>query len=175
MDRQVARANCRGAATAWRSAAVLGNEGWGPQLSSPLVVDVLILDTLARCSCTLDGGTVYLRGFHIQLNHIILIDFYDHFNTNMSDHFDWTSPEGLTTLRRIVEPSLPFTADDYQIYDSACILNGRDVACFTATGSGKTALIYIAALVDKDMISVVVEPTNLLEDDMVSLGLTTLI
>lgn len=55
MDRHVARADCRGAAAAWRSAAVLGNEGWGPQSpsrsSSLLAVNVATLDTLARRSC----------------------------------------------------------------------------------------------------------------------------
>lgn len=90
----------------------------------------------------------------------------------MSDNFDWRSPEGLATLRSLVEPILPFTPEDFQIYDSACVLDGRDVACFTATGSGKTAIIYIPALVKKEMITVVVEPTNLLEDDMVSLLFT---
>lgn len=87
----------------------------------------------------------------------------------MSDNLEWRSPEGLATLKRIVDPVLPFTANDHQIYDSACVLDGRDVACFSATGSGKTAIIYIPAIVKKEMISVVVEPTNLLEDDMVNI------
>jgi len=40
--------------------------------------------------------------------------------------------------------------------------------CISATGDGKSALIYIPALACKDIVTVVVEPTNYLGFDMAS-------
>ncbi|KAI0043310.1 P-loop containing nucleoside triphosphate hydrolase protein, partial [Auriscalpium vulgare] len=80
--------------------------------------------------------------------------------------YDWTSPEGLEHLKTLVQKHLPFEPRQFQLYDSACILNGRDVFCITATGDGKSALVYIPALARPDMITIVVEPTNALESDL---------
>ncbi|TFY76799.1 hypothetical protein EWM64_g7210 [Hericium alpestre] len=79
---------------------------------------------------------------------------------------DWTSLAGLATLKSLVTSSLPFKPRDFQLYDSACILNGQDLFCISATGNGKSALIYIPALVRPHTITVVVEPTNFLEEAM---------
>ncbi|KAL6300084.1 P-loop containing nucleoside triphosphate hydrolase protein [Sparassis latifolia] len=86
--------------------------------------------------------------------------------------YDWTSPQGLDKLKHVVTPSLNYEPREFQLYDSACILSGRDVFCITATGDGKSALIYIPVLARKDMIVIVIEPTNFLESDLAS-NLTT--
>jgi len=44
--------------------------------------------------------------------------------------------------------------------------------CISATGDGKSALIYIPALACKDIVTVVVEPTNYLGFDMVRLDMS---
>ncbi|KAI0314696.1 P-loop containing nucleoside triphosphate hydrolase protein, partial [Amylostereum chailletii] len=78
---------------------------------------------------------------------------------------DWTSSEGLAELTNIVAPLLPFAPRPFQIKDSACILKGLDVFCVSATGDGKSALIYIPALVC-DGITLVIEPTNFLQSSL---------
>ena len=82
--------------------------------------------------------------------------------SELPDDYDWTSAEGLLRLGTLLRPRLPFEPWPFQLYDSACVLNDIDVVCITATGDGKTALIYIPALVREDSITVVVEPTNYL-------------
>ncbi|THH15434.1 hypothetical protein EW146_g5036 [Bondarzewia mesenterica] len=93
--------------------------------------------------------------------------------------FEWKSPQGLIKLRNLVLPSLPYEPRDFQLYDSACILDGQDVICISATGDGKSALIYIPAMARKQMVTVVIEPTNFLENDMasslISKGLTAVV
>ncbi|KAI0038910.1 P-loop containing nucleoside triphosphate hydrolase protein, partial [Auriscalpium vulgare] len=84
------------------------------------------------------------------------------------DKFDWTSEAGLEKLRTLVRPHLPFDPRPFQLEDSARILNGQDIILTTATGDGKSALIYIPALARKEMRTVVVEPTNALESDIAS-------
>lgn len=84
--------------------------------------------------------------------------------------YDWTTPQGLEQLRAIARPSLRYEPRDFQVLDSARILNGQDVFCITATGDGKSGLIYLPALARKEMITVVVEPTNYLEVDLVSIA-----
>ncbi|KAI0065342.1 hypothetical protein BV25DRAFT_1798449, partial [Artomyces pyxidatus] len=82
----------------------------------------------------------------------------------------WRTPEGLAKLRTLVRPSLPYEPHDWQLTDSAHVLDGQDVFCITATGDGKSALIYIPALARKEMITIVVpvEPTNALESNIAS-------
>lgn len=65
----------------------------------------------------------------------------------LSSQYDWTSPEGLEKIRTMVRPYLGYDPKDFQLYNSARILNGQDVICITATGDGKSTLIYIPALV----------------------------
>ncbi|TFY62997.1 hypothetical protein EVJ58_g3507 [Rhodofomes roseus] len=86
--------------------------------------------------------------------------------SELPDDYNWTSAEGLLRLGSLLRPLLPFEPRAFQLYESACILNGIDVVCITATGDGKTALIYIPAMVREDSITVVVEPTNYLESDV---------
>ncbi|KAI0038009.1 P-loop containing nucleoside triphosphate hydrolase protein, partial [Auriscalpium vulgare] len=86
--------------------------------------------------------------------------------------YDWTSEAGLNRLKTLVKPHLPFNPRDFQLLNAARILNGQDVLLVTATGDGKSALVYLPALARQDMITVVVEPTNALETDIAS-GLRT--
>jgi hypothetical protein len=81
--------------------------------------------------------------------------------------FDWTSQEGLEKLGEIVGPAIHYEPHHFQLFDSGCILNGVDVFCITRTGGGKSALILFPALARKEMINIVIEPTNILENDMV--------
>jgi len=73
--------------------------------------------------------------------------------------FDWTSPEGLSKIEASVASALRgFKAHDFQLRCAAKILSGTDAVCITATGDGKSALIYILALVRKGTISLVICP-----------------
>ena len=81
--------------------------------------------------------------------------------------FDWTSQEGLEKLGEIVGPAIHYEPHHFQLFDSGCILNGVDVFCITRTGGGKSALILFPALARKEMINIVIEPTNIPENDMV--------
>jgi hypothetical protein len=82
--------------------------------------------------------------------------------------FDWTSQEGLERLGELVSPAIHYEPHHFQLFDSGCILNGMDVFCIIQTGGGKSALILFPALARKEMINIVIEPTNVLENDMVS-------
>ncbi|KAF8240377.1 hypothetical protein L208DRAFT_1232820, partial [Tricholoma matsutake] len=61
-----------------------------------------------------------------------------------------------------------FEPDTYQLECTAKILNGCDIFCISATGNGKSALIYMPVLVHKGTITLVMSPTNFLESDMVA-------
>ena len=81
--------------------------------------------------------------------------------------YPWTTDKGLICLNELVTPSLPLSPRLFQLYNSACILAGQDVFCISATGDGKSALIYIPALARPEMITIVIEPTNFLESSLV--------
>ncbi|KAJ3506751.1 hypothetical protein NLJ89_g6696 [Agrocybe chaxingu] len=57
--------------------------------------------------------------------------------------FKFKSPEGTALCRRLLQERLPFTPHDYQLKGIASILDGRDYLGISATGSGKTAYIYM--------------------------------
>jgi superfamily II DNA helicase RecQ len=78
--------------------------------------------------------------------------------------YDWTSQEGLNKLKGI---SLKYDPQQFQLYDSGCILNRMDIFCISATGDGKSALIYIPTLARPQMITIVIKLTNFLETNMV--------
>lgn len=81
--------------------------------------------------------------------------------------FKWQSPVGLKKLEDLVSPSLPFIPKPWQLECSARLLDGQDVLCLSATGDGKSALMYIPTLARPGTITLVVSPTNYLESDMV--------
>jgi len=81
--------------------------------------------------------------------------------------YNWYSVEGVEKLRCTVAPSLLYDPDPFQLKCTARVLNGQDVLCVSATGSGKSALIYLASIARKGTITLVVCPTNFLESDLV--------
>lgn len=76
--------------------------------------------------------------------------------------------QGLEKLQNLVATILPFELQDFQLLDCAYVLKGVDVFVISATGSGKSALIYVPAIARREMITVVIEPTNFLQNNMVS-------
>ncbi|KAJ7705658.1 P-loop containing nucleoside triphosphate hydrolase protein [Mycena metata] len=113
----------------------------------------------------------------------------------MPPSFKWTSPEGHTLARRILNASpLPYDPHDYQIEGVCSSLDGVDLFAITPTGSGKTGfytmymLIILAVLRDEslcptakfpaDPCLIVVCPTIPLQLEMAkkmtSVGLTAL-
>lgn len=64
------------------------------------------------------------------------------FDWLLRDSFDWSSPVGIDQIRRTVQPAVGFEPDPYQLQCAARILMGQDVFCISATGDGKSSLIY---------------------------------
>ena len=83
--------------------------------------------------------------------------------------YNWCTIEGIEKLRRLVGPSLPYDPAPFQLGCTARMMNGQDVLCLSATGDGKSALIYFASIARKGTITLVVCPTNFLESDLVRL------
>lgn len=92
-----------------------------------------------------------------------------HYDWSKRLDYTWYSTDGIEKLRRLVTPSLPFEPAPFQLECTARILDGQDVLCTSATGDGKSALIYLASLARKGTITLVVCPTNFLESDLVRL------
>ncbi|KAI0055298.1 P-loop containing nucleoside triphosphate hydrolase protein [Artomyces pyxidatus] len=88
------------------------------------------------------------------------------FDWSKRSHFKWNTEEGREKLRDLVSPSVGFNPAEFQLKCSAHILDGTDVFCISATGDGKSALIYIPAIARKGTITLVIMPTNFLESDM---------
>ena len=81
--------------------------------------------------------------------------------------YNWYSVEGLDKLRHTVGPLLPYEPYSFQLKCTARVLNGQDVLCLSATGDGKSALLYLASIARQGTITLVVCPTNFLESDLV--------
>jgi hypothetical protein len=75
--------------------------------------------------------------------------------------------KGLEKLWCTVAPCLPYDPDPFQLKCTAQMLNGQDIPCLSATGSGKLALLYLVSIAHKGTIALVVCPTNFLESDLV--------
>jgi len=104
--------------------------------------------------------------------------------TDSNDFFKFSSSRGWQIYRKIITDRLPFGPHDYQLEGIAQALDGQDVVAVSATGSGKSAYIYMLAVVllelaknpklspvqkkfHEDPAIVVVCPTMALEDDLV--------
>ena len=100
------------------------------------------------------------------------------------ESFKFSSLLGWRICRKILQEKLPFGPHDYQLDGITHALDGQDVIAISATGSGKSAYIYMLATVLlalaenpslvpsnkrflKDPLLVVVCPTTALEDDLV--------
>jgi len=106
--------------------------------------------------------------------------------TMSNEPFKFSSPDGWQICRKILIDKLPFGPHDYQLEGITRALNGQDVVAVSATGSGKSAYIYMLAIVLRELAKpsslypterkfhtdpavVVVCPTTALEDDLVRL------
>ena len=104
--------------------------------------------------------------------------------TDSNGFSKFSSPRGWQICRKIITDRLPFGPHDYQLEGITKALDGQDVVAVSATGSGKSAYIYMLAVVllefaKKPSLSpdkknfpqnpaiVVVCPTTALEDDLV--------
>jgi superfamily II DNA helicase RecQ len=81
--------------------------------------------------------------------------------------YNWYSVEGIEKLRHLMGPSLPYNPDRFQLGCTTRMMDGQDVLCLSATGDGKSALIYLASIARKGTITLVICPTNFLESDLV--------
>ena len=101
-----------------------------------------------------------------------------------NEPFKFSSPSGWRICRKIIQEKLPFGPHDYQLDGITHALDGQDVIAISATGSGKSAYIYMLATVlvalgkdpslspskrefSRDPLLVVVCPTTALEEDLV--------
>ena len=68
--------------------------------------------------------------------------------------YNWYSVEGVQVekLQRTVAPYLLYDSDPFQLKCTAHILNGQDVFCISASGSGKLALMYLVSIACKGTI-----------------------
>lgn len=98
--------------------------------------------------------------------------------------FTFQGPLGRQLCRQILLEKLPFGPHDYQLDVITRILDGEDVIAVSATGSGKSAYIYMVmiialAILDNkslcptvcfppDPAMIVICPTTALEEDLVS-------
>lgn len=90
------------------------------------------------------------------------------FDRKINADYDWGAPSGQDQLRLIVAPHITYSPDQWQVEGSAAILNGTDVLAVSATGDGKSSLLYFPVLARPGMVNIVISPLDLLEDDMVS-------
>ena len=104
---------------------------------------------------------------HFYTHILISMDLDNVYSTDRAT-YDWTSPAGLEKIKVAVAPHLDFPLRDFQLINSDRILNGQDVFLVATKGKGKSALIYVLAIVNRDMVVIVVEPTNFLEWSLVS-------
>ena len=81
--------------------------------------------------------------------------------------YDWTATTGISRLEDLLQPQLPYTPAPHQLMSTAKILMGQNVMCVWATGEGKSSVFYLHSLIRECTMTIVVSPTNALEDDMV--------
>lgn len=83
------------------------------------------------------------------------------------DTFDWCAPEGLVHLQDILQDKVLYQLTQHQLVCTAKLLMDQNMGCVWATGEGKTSVFYLYTLVRPTALSIVVSPTNALENDMV--------
>jgi ATP-dependent helicase YprA (DUF1998 family) len=107
--------------------------------------------------------------------------------TSKEPSFRFSTPEGWELCRRIIAQRLPYGPHDYQLDGITAVLDGIDMLAISATGSGKSAYIYMLMLIilgivetpelcplakfPKDPAILVIYPTTALEEDQVCLAL----
>ncbi|KAI0082973.1 P-loop containing nucleoside triphosphate hydrolase protein, partial [Irpex rosettiformis] len=83
------------------------------------------------------------------------------------DAYDWCAPEGITRLQDLLRDKVPYELAQRQLIATAKLLNGQHGMYVWATGDGKSSVFYLYSLVRPTTMTIVVSPTNALEDDMV--------
>jgi hypothetical protein len=87
-----------------------------------------------------------------------------------SEETVWGRPENITELgQQLAHPD--FDWHPYQLQCLAITLDGGNLLLVNATGSGKSALIYLPVLARPDKLVFALEPTNMLEEDLVRLNM----
>jgi ATP-dependent helicase YprA (DUF1998 family) len=97
--------------------------------------------------------------------------------------FKFKSPDGWSLCRNVLSKRLPFGPHDYQLMGITSILDGNDLLAISATGSGKSAYIYMlmhvilgvledpslcpSAKFPNDPAILIIYPTTALEEDQV--------
>ena len=66
--------------------------------------------------------------------------------TDTNELFKFSSPHGWQICHKIIADRLPFGPRDYQLEGITQALDGQDVVAVSATGSGKSAYIYMVAI-----------------------------
>jgi len=110
---------------------------------------------------------------------------------NSKESFKFSTPAGWDLCRKILSKKLPFCPHDYQLDGVAVILDGKDFIGLSATGSGKSAYVYMtmhvvlailedlslcpAAKFPQNPAILVIYPTTAPEEDQVSNNIMTLI
>ncbi|KZV59413.1 P-loop containing nucleoside triphosphate hydrolase protein, partial [Peniophora sp. CONT] len=80
---------------------------------------------------------------------------------------EWDTPAGREAVQSFANKrGYPHQLHDFQVENVARILDGIHTFAVSATGSGKSALIAVPALLYPERITIVTEPTILLEEDM---------
>jgi len=107
-------------------------------------------------------------------------------DNSLEQPFKFSSTAGWALCRKILHDTLPFGPHDYQLEGVAAVLDGKDFLGISATGSGKTAFIYMlmhivlaisrtpslcpSVKLPMNAAILVIYPTTALEEDQVSLS-----
>jgi len=67
--------------------------------------------------------------------------------TPSNEPFKFSSPHEWQVCHKIIADKLPFGPHDYQLEGITQALDGQDVFAVSATGSGKSAYIYMLAII----------------------------
>ncbi|KAI0686286.1 hypothetical protein BC835DRAFT_1309603 [Cytidiella melzeri] len=90
------------------------------------------------------------------------------FNWSKQGQYDWRTPEGIAQLQEQLCQKLLWEPNiDLQLKPLAELLMGKHGLVISATSDGKSAIFYMYSLMRPDTMTIVIAPTNALEDDMV--------
>lgn len=84
-----------------------------------------------------------------------------------NDRYNWCAPEGIARLQSLLQGKVPYEVAERQLIATARLLMGQHGLYVWATGEGKSSVFYLYSFVRPQAMTVVVAPTNALEDDLV--------
>jgi len=91
--------------------------------------------------------------YHFLLHHTVMSTTPPLFDWSKQLEYNWYLFKGIEKLQWLICPSLPYNLDMIQLGCTARIMNGQDVLCVSATGDGKSALMYLASITQKGTIT----------------------